>query len=405
MTGNHLIVGGQISNAGGAAIDNVAAWGRDGSGVGRWVPMQGLNGRVHALASIDGVLYAGGEFTASVATGTIPALAINRLARWDCDRWRPVGAGFGGGVNGTVHALKARRRSTPGMPSSLILAGDFTASATGLALPRQAVYSPQSGLITPNFQAAPDGLVRAIGWRDFAGYFEAADPELGRGVLGGLFAAPSSNLCAGDGPFVGVLGNGANGQVYAAAHNFEVGVGASTETVFIGGFFTVAGGAAAPRFGKFVSVGGGSFAKQPIRGFLNGAVFALYWWGSRHSLVIAGSFTQREDAALMRRIAISADGIQDPQAVGVGLSGDVNAVCEFEGSLVAGGVFTSNGSGSPMSRVAQLVNDVTWTQLGGTGSSDPLGVSGGPVLALAEHDFGSSARPAARAAPPCGCKH
>lgn len=396
IRGLSLVVGGLISNAGGAAIQNIAVWQDDGAGMMGWVPIQGLNGRVHALASVNGVLYAGGEFTASVTSGSIPGITLNRLARWDCDRWRPVGQGPGGGVNGTVHALKRRRRNSA-LPDSMYVAGDFTANSTGAPLQRHALYVPGSDTILPDFAAAPDRVVRAVGWRDFVGaaYEHIADVEAGRGLLGGDFTAPSANIARGDGAFATPTGNGANGRVHAALHTVTgPGVGSWREEAILGGFFTAVGGAACNRYGLFVDNGGGQFQRDPtVLGFTNGAVLAMHISPSRDQLFIGGSFTQREGGVAMLRVARSDfSGRVSPAAVGTGLGGEVDAICEYRGSIIAGGAFTTNGSGQAINRVAQLVGTSSWTQLGGTLFSDVSGVSGGPVLALCEHDFGAMSR-------------
>lgn len=361
--------------------------------------MQGLNGTVHALASVGGVLYAGGEFTASIAEGSIPGILLNRLARWSCDRWLPVGTGAGGGVNGTVRVLK-RRRNSSSLPDTLLIGGDFTASATGAPLARTAEFSTTSGAIAPStsFPAAPNGLVRALGWRDEVGPgLDNPDVDVGQGIIGGDFTAPSARISTGAGAFSTLTGTGANGNCHAALHNVSPSAPIYAERAWVGGFFTVAGGAACNRFGFFQTSSSGSttWVNQGLLGFSNGGVFALYYSHSQNKLFIGGSFTQRQDGTLMLRIASSVDGQADPVAVGGGLTaGDVNAICEYRDQLIVAGSFLANSLGQARVRVAQLVGS-SWEQIGGTGFSDPLGLTGGPVQALAEHDFGAMSRSAA----------
>ncbi|MPZ25552.1 MAG: hypothetical protein GEV12_03675 [Micromonosporaceae bacterium] len=86
-----LIVGGQFTHAGdGLVVNNVARW--DGTG---WSALAGpagtgVNASVRALASFQGALVAGGQFTEA---GGAPA---SRVASWDGAGWAPLGAGVGG---------------------------------------------------------------------------------------------------------------------------------------------------------------------------------------------------------------------------------------------------------------------------------------------------------------------
>ena len=119
--GNQLFAGGSLSLlsgltscaslvVGGFACSNVAVW--NGT---LWRNLDGfsaaMNGAVYALASIKGVLYAGGSFTfAGMSTAA-------NLAQYDGTTW----TGLGGGVNGLVYALASTNNQ-----SALAVGGSFT---------------------------------------------------------------------------------------------------------------------------------------------------------------------------------------------------------------------------------------------------------------------------------------
>ncbi|HEV2105273.1 MAG TPA: FlgD immunoglobulin-like domain containing protein [Candidatus Eisenbacteria bacterium] len=118
-----LVAGGDFTVANGGAASRVAIWTQStiGPATTPWKPLgDGFNGRVYALERFGGSLYAAGAFT---ATGT-GAVALNSLARWTGSAWVAVGSTPGGGVNGTVYALRADG-------SYLYAVGEFT-SADGV---------------------------------------------------------------------------------------------------------------------------------------------------------------------------------------------------------------------------------------------------------------------------------
>ncbi len=90
--GEDLYVGGSFVRAGGVPALRVARW--DGR---EWFAMQGFDGDVHALAVLDGTVYAAGVFGSSAST------SVSYLAQWRLGAWQ----GLQGGVNGPVFTLLA----------------------------------------------------------------------------------------------------------------------------------------------------------------------------------------------------------------------------------------------------------------------------------------------------------
>jgi len=116
--GSVLIAGGSFETAGGVAVNHVARW--DGT---QWSPLgSGLNGAVLALTVFDDrgpggrALYAGGVFA-----GGPPG--IDRVARWDGERWEPLGSGVSDAVS-SLFVFDDGLRSPPAL-----CVGGFFASA------------------------------------------------------------------------------------------------------------------------------------------------------------------------------------------------------------------------------------------------------------------------------------
>ncbi|MCZ7639189.1 MAG: PQQ-binding-like beta-propeller repeat protein [Verrucomicrobia bacterium] len=104
VDGTNVFVGGTFKLAGGLPARHVARW--DGE---RWSPLgEGMDGPVNALAVFQGRLHAGGEFTQA------DGAAARRLARWSGSRWETVG----GGVDDHVMALMV-------WGDSLVVGGSF----------------------------------------------------------------------------------------------------------------------------------------------------------------------------------------------------------------------------------------------------------------------------------------
>ena len=92
VNGADVFAGGRFRNAGGTAATNIARWDGTnwhslGKGLRYFDGTGSENGAVRALAVINGVLFAGGEFRLA---GDVEA---TNIARWDGSSWQPVGSG------------------------------------------------------------------------------------------------------------------------------------------------------------------------------------------------------------------------------------------------------------------------------------------------------------------------
>ncbi len=108
-----IYAGGSFTRAGSIFASNVARWDGD-----RWWPLgAGVNGEVRALLCMGSEVYAGGSFT------TAGGQSASRIARWDGSAWHALG----NGMNDAVTVLAS-------LGTDVYAAGDFS-TAGGIASP------------------------------------------------------------------------------------------------------------------------------------------------------------------------------------------------------------------------------------------------------------------------------
>ncbi len=270
-----VYAGGFFTNAGGIAANRVARW--DGQ---RWSPMgAGFNSIVNALVVFNNELYAGGSFSLSGAT------PVQYVAKWNGSAW--VAANAVNQLNTTVNDL---------------------------AVFNGALYATGSFTNTTPFGAALNGFARltATGW-------------------------------------VGV-GTGLNSTGEALhVHNNEL---------YVGGIFETANGVAAPRIARFT---GSTFA--PVGpGFGNGQVNTLTTHNG--SLYAGGTFTL-SGAVSLNRIARFNSGSSTWVDVGAGVNSTVYKLASHNDgtgqALYVGGAFTIAGVDN--FRYLVKFNNIEWTQV------------------------------------------
>ena len=154
--GGDLYVTGTFASAGGGAARNVARW--DGE---RWSPLgSGLNGPGYALAALGGRVYVGGSFSAAGET------AGNGVAAWDpvAQTWSPLGnaPAFDHDVLSLV-AVADRY---------LVVGGHFHTLRSGMRDVARDLY----GLVAFDTQAEIDPADPASGWLRLRGLQSSFGP-------------------------------------------------------------------------------------------------------------------------------------------------------------------------------------------------------------------------------------
>jgi len=159
-SGPALFAGGIFTTAGGITVDNIAKWtgtqwsALDGSldiGTDRWVS---------ALTVYDDgngeALYAGGKFE------TAGGVTVNRVARWDGNRWLPLGGPSGVGLDGNDgdydRAAYTLGVFDDGTGEALFVGGSF-ATAAGIPSSRIAKWTRDPQVFADGFE-----LGETSGW-------------------------------------------------------------------------------------------------------------------------------------------------------------------------------------------------------------------------------------------------
>ena len=297
---NQVYVGGDLAEAGGVPVANVARW--DGS---VWSNLgAGVNGNVMALA-LDalGRVYAGGAFT--VAGG----LQAFHVARWDGLAWSPLGLG----LDGDVAAMAIQ-------PNSLYVGGQFGRaggfSANNIARWDGSNWSRLGSGVNGKVAAiavSPEGLVYAGG--DFTN-------------AGGLSA---NRIASWDGTLWHPLGSGLNNTVSA--------ITVLGTNLYVGGDFTTAGGNPGIQYfarwdgSQWWALGAGLGGTNPVVNAIvahpSGTVF------------VAGQFTLAGGLPANRIAAW--DGLHW-SVLGSGVDDAISAIALRGRDLFVGGQFTKAGT-------------------------------------------------------------
>lgn len=234
----------------------------------RWRPLgKGVDGAVRAVLEWNGSLYVGGHFRVA---GGMPASSI---ARWDGSRWHPVGAGF----DGHVHALAVYR-------GQLHAAGDFGKSGNQVA-ERIASFDGQQwhpvggGIHRVSYQPEVNCLLTANGKLYAGGQFDRAGTR------------SAAHVAAWDGTAWSALGTGINRGQHAIVMSLE----AFGSRIVVGGAFHLAGQAAV----NHIACWDGKSWRAMGPGFGN-AVYPAWVSSLREfggALYAGGSFTHVGDPA------------------------------------------------------------------------------------------------------------
>jgi len=263
---DELVVGGNFWAAGGVSVDNIAVWngsvwsalgpGLDGTvrcfadyggeliaGGGFITPVYGLaawNGSAwHALGSSgvdmggvgvvaltvwDGKLIAGGEFV------TIDGVPAENIAAWDGVAWSPLGTG----VNSAVHALTT-------YSGKLIVGGSFLV-AGGEAISGIATWDGSSW---SSMGLGMEGSPRTVSDLTVYGSLLIAS-----GSFTTAGTVDASRIAAWDGDGWSALGSGLDAVAYS------VGVSPFDGYLYVGGYFSTAGGKPSSHIAKWTKPAG-----------------------------------------------------------------------------------------------------------------------------------------------------
>lgn len=349
--GTNLYVAGQINAAGGITTGNTAKWdGTNWSGLGIGIPGATV---VNGLTLANGDLYVGGAFL-GIGAGVLHTYST---ARWDGTDWWALGQG----MDNAVFALAGDGTNT--------YAGGWFYRAGGVDAGNLARWDGNrwSSLGNANFGSE----VLAIASSGTNVYAGGSFPGgLTNGFGFSAFGIARWNGAAWSGLGAGVRLNGTNGVVRAIAV-------ASNGTVYAGGTFTQAGGAAATNIAKFFT-NWQAVGISPNSG-VNGEVRALATSGN--DLYVGGAFTQAG--------GVDASGIakwdgSSWSAVGTGLTGAVMTLVFDGADLYAGGKFIIPQAGA--TNIAKW-NGNAWSPLGAgigsdsEGSVEAIAVNGNEIYA------------------------
>lgn len=323
--GGELVIAGDIVSVGGVAVNRLAAWNGStwralGSGFDIFSSLQ-------SLASYQGQLIVGGAFSAAGGT------PVSNLASWNGSTW----SSFAGGLDGR-ESLPIAFALVP-LSDGLLVGGSFESVGTrdpnlrkpafGVARWNGAFWNRYEGTASIFAMTSLGGT--AVGGGSFSGFSSQADPV--------------ENLARWDGTILSSFGAGVNGTVRSLkAFSPEP----LTRNLIVGGDFTTAGGAPAARIAQWTEsdILGTSGWSTMGTGF-NGTVRALERFNS--VTYAGGEFTASGDNAVSYNRVARWDPVNRRwlALAGTDLNGPCFALKVYNGSLYAGGAFTSaNGQGT-----------------------------------------------------------
>jgi hypothetical protein len=274
-TGPALYVGGWFSSAGAVAASRIAKW--DGQ---RWYPLgSGAKwGGVARMVEFDDgsgpALYVGGDFL------TMGGLAVYAIARWDGQQWSALGSGI-------------RRGNGPGVVVGMNVFDD----GTGPALYAGGLFTTAGGVPANNI-AKWDGQrwwplgegITSSGDMQITSlevYDDGTGPAL---YVGGWFekagAMPAKNIAKWDGSRWSTVGGGINSGYVSALRVWDDGQGPA---LYVAGSFTSVGGVSANNIARW-----NGQAWSPLAAGVDGyyvAALAPFDDGNGEALYVGGRFT------------------------------------------------------------------------------------------------------------------
>jgi len=313
----------------------------------------GVNGAVGALAVVGNEVFVGGGFTSA------GGVSANRVARFNTqtNTWSSLGTGSSNGVSGTVTALAV-------VGNEVVVGGNFT-SAGGVSANRVARFNTATNTWSSLGTGSSNGVngvvvsaLAVVGNEVFVGgdFTSAGGVSANRVARFNTQTNTWSSLGTGS-------SNGVNNWVQALA---VVG-----NEVYVGGWFTSAGGVSANHVARFnTQTNTWSTLGTGSQNGVNNWVQALAVVGNE--VVVGGWFTSAGGVSA-NYVARFNTATNTWSSLGTGsqngVSGNVNALAVVGNEVVVGGDFTSAGgvSANYVARFNTQTN--TWSTLG-TGSSN-----------------------------------
>jgi hypothetical protein len=238
VVGNEVVVGGGFNFAGGVSANNVArfntqtnTWSTLGTG-----SSNGVNYPVSALAVVGNEVFVGGGFTQA------GGVSANRVARFNTltNTWSALGTGSSNGVNNVVYALAV-------VGNEVVVGGGFT-QAGGVS----ANYVARFNTLTNTWSTLGTGSSNGVDYGVYA--LAVSGNEV---VVGGTFTSAggvSANRVARFNTQTNTwssLGTGSSNGVSGGASPYVYALAVVGNEVYVGGLFTSAGGVSANRVARF----------------------------------------------------------------------------------------------------------------------------------------------------------
>ncbi|MDB5267652.1 MAG: hypothetical protein JWP58_692, partial [Hymenobacter sp.] len=397
-----LYAAGGFTRAGGIAANRVARW--DGTA---WNALgtgaaNGLDAGVYALAIAgNGDVYVGGQFTQ--ASG----MAASNVARWNGTAWSSLGTGTANGVGNYICALAVAGNGDVYVGGYFMQAGGVAAGkvarwngtawntlATGATNGVTGTYSGISDYVY-GLAVAGNGDVYMGGRFDQVGSMAASNVTRWNGSAWNILSSGTTNGVAG---IISALAVAPNGDVYVGGQFTKAGsvvasnvarwngtawssLGTGTANgvdnsvlalavagngdVYVGGYFTQAGGVAAGNVARWNGTAWSPLGAGTANGNgASGSTVSALAVAPNGDVYVGGQFTQAGGVAA-NAVARWDGTAWSPLGTGTSV---VNALAvASNGDVYAGGYFTMVG-GVAANRVARW-NGTTWSSLG-TGAAN-----------------------------------
>ena len=327
VSGSDVYVGGDFSMAGGVPASRIAKW---DSVSNTWSALgSGITGPGGAGCAVRGIAISGSDVYVGGAFSSAGGVpGTYAIARWNGTNWSPLGGGTsGGGVDDVA------------VDGGIVYVSGLFSSVNKIVNPTL----PDDYLLVNNV-AGWNGQWFALGSGANVGVnstASAVEPSGGNVYVGGGFTmaggAPANNIARWNGASWSALGSGVNGLV--------IDIAAAGDVVYAGGTFTTAGGALASYIARWNGTSWSSLGSGV--GNLSGTFYAVDGIAVvGNDAYVAGIFTTAGGAPASR-IARWNNTAETWSPLGSGLNSDgLDVVLGVNGVYVGGQFSTAGGKPS-----------------------------------------------------------